>query len=100
MEPNPTWFEKFLVEQVGDRLRKKDIRVATRHGWELGGRAEDEIKEISISSSIREYYWTFYARSDDDKKYGTFLCQKKEGGCGKLFTKFISDDSRLCPACS
>lgn len=99
-DPNPDWFEKFLIDQVGDRLRKKDIRMATRHGWELGGSAEDEILEISPSHTIKEYYWTFYAGSEDDKESGTFLCQKREGGCGQLFNKLVSSESRLCPACS
>lgn len=69
--------------------------MATRHGWELGGKAEDEIKEIS--DSVKEYYWTMYARTDEEKKYGTFLCAKSDGGCGKLFNKLRSDSSKLCP---
>ena len=99
-DPNPDWFEEFLIDQVGARLRKKDIRMATRHGWELGGSAEEEIQEISPSHEIKEYYWTFYARSDDDKKFGTFLCQERDGGCGRLFNKLVSSESKLCPICS
>ncbi|MGI0092203.1 MAG: hypothetical protein ACREBS_10890, partial [Nitrososphaerales archaeon] len=80
------------------RVRQRDIRSATRHGWELGGNAEDEIK--GISESIRQYYWTFYAKSEDEKKYGTFVCPEGSGGCGRLYTKLQSDDSEFCPDCS
>ena len=38
LDPDRDWFENFLQHQVGDRVRSKDIRSATRHGWELRGR--------------------------------------------------------------
>ena len=99
-KPNPTWFENFLKEQAGEsRVRKKDIRYATRHGWELGGNAEKEISQIS-PDGIREYYWTFYAQNDADKREGTFLCAKENGGCGRLFTQKLDGAKKLCPSCS
>ncbi len=36
--PDPNWFHKFLVDKFGKaEVRSRDIRKATRHGWELGG---------------------------------------------------------------
>ena len=100
-EPDAKWFEQFLERQVGsERLRSRDIRYATRHGWELGGNAEKEIARVAPSTqSVKQYYWTFYPKSEEDEKLGTFLCPKEEGGCGSLFTKQISDGEKLCPKC-
>ncbi|MGI0081459.1 MAG: hypothetical protein ACRECH_17785 [Nitrososphaerales archaeon] len=98
--PNAKWFESLLAEQAGrERVRERDVRVATRHGWELGRDAEDEIEKVA-PGGLKQYYWTFYPKSDEDKKSGTFLCARESGGCGKMFTKSIEDKSRFCPECS
>ena len=94
-----SWFEKILSEQVGqDRVRSKDIRVATRHGWELGGNAEEEIKEIFPEHKmIKQYYWT--SRPKKDERLGIFLCSEEHEGCGKLFTQDLDHPETLCPNC-
>ncbi|HKW05532.1 MAG TPA: hypothetical protein VJN71_09565 [Nitrososphaerales archaeon] len=98
--PNPEWFFDFLVQQAtAKRVRERDIRVATRHGWELGRDAEVEMQNVS-PRGIKEYYWTFYAKNDSDKSSGTFLCPKEKGGCGRIFTQSLKAKSMLCPACS
>jgi hypothetical protein len=94
--PDRRWFETFLSGQVGSMLRSRDIRVATRHGWELGGNAEAEILGISDTGDVKEYYWTFYALTEDEKTLGAFICSN----CGDLFTKNFSDESTLCPKCA
>jgi hypothetical protein len=77
----------------GSLVRDKDFRSATRHGWELGGNAEEEIKSFTYQTKgLREYYWTFYARSDEEKKIGNFLCEK----CGKLYTQPMTSKSKVC----
>ena len=97
---DPDWFERFLREQVGDgRLRAIDIRRATRFGWELGREAEKEISQVSRSGKVTQYYWTFYARSDEERQSGTYLCPREQGGCGKLFTKQKTDESIFCTNC-
>ncbi|HZW57303.1 MAG TPA: hypothetical protein VFF30_13525 [Nitrososphaerales archaeon] len=107
--PDQEWFERFLREQVGDLLRSRDIRYATRHGWELGRDAEEKIgliapahlPEAGKATGVTQFYWTFYPQSDEEKKRGTFLCSKEDGGCGRrLFVKEISDEkSKLCSQC-
>jgi hypothetical protein len=94
LHPDRDWFEKFLVDQVGERVRSRDIRYATRHGWELGGDAETEIKEIS-TDGITQLYWTAYPASEEEKSSGAFRCEN----CGRLFVKTFSDKSKLCPDC-
>ena len=92
--PDVNWFEGFLRNQLGDRIRSKDLRKATRHGWELGGDAEKE-----MSASVAQFYWTFYPQNEEERKYATSLCSK-EKGCGRLFTQSISENSIICPDCS
>ena len=95
-QPDRDWFEKFLAVQVGDTLRSRDLRVATRHGWELGGNAEAEILGISDTGDLKEYYWTFYPQTDEEKVSGAFICAE----CGTLFWKSFSDLRTLCAKCA
>ena len=94
LAPDREWFEKYLEEQVGELVRSRDIRVATRHGWELGGNAETEIKEIA-PDGIKQLYWTLYPTSEKEKTSGAFLCANGD----RLFVKSFSDDAKLCPDC-
>jgi hypothetical protein len=99
--PDPKWFQEFLVGQFGKaEVRSRDIRKATRHGWELGGEAEKEISNVSKTRSICQYYWTSYPQTDREKENGIFVCAKEDGGCGKFYSKLKSDESKLCPSCS
>jgi hypothetical protein len=95
LDPDREWFEKFLRDQVGDRVRSRDIRSATRHGWELGGNAETEITKI-CDDGIRQLYWTAYPLTQEEKTSGAFRCEN----CGKLFVKGFADERKLCDACS
>jgi hypothetical protein len=97
-DPDPKWFQEFLTEQLG-KVRPRDFRKATRHGWELGRDAEKEIPNISKSASISQYYWTPYPQTDREKEYGIFICPRQDGGCGKFYSKLKSDSSILCPDC-
>ena len=94
LHPDRDWFEKFLRDQVEERVRSKDIRSATRHGWELGGNAETEIKKIS-ANGVTQLYWTAYPASEEEKVSGTFRCEN----CGRLFVKTFSDEAKLCSDC-
>ncbi len=95
MKPDSDWVQNFLQQDLdgGQRVRVKDIRVATRHGWELGKNAELEAKKIfKESEGIKEYYWTFYPANDYEKSNGNFLCES----CGKLFVQANSSKSNVC----
>jgi len=94
LDPDREWFLKILQDQADGLVRPRDIRVATRHGWELGGNAEKEIKLVS-DNGIKQLYWTLYPASDEEKTTGPFLC----ANCGKLFVKHFSEPSKLCSNC-
>ena len=98
--PKLEWFKKYLLDHIGKKtVHDADVRTATRHGWELGGRAEGEISHVSKSGEIVQYYWTPYPKTEEEKKYGVFVCPKNDGGCGRLYSKLKIDDSKICPNC-
>jgi len=105
LEPDLEWFYDFLSGQVGrDAVERRDLRVATRHGWELGRGATDDLARISLRADnpvIREVYWTRYPKSDAERSRGIFLCSDPEHdkGCEKLFMQEITSKIRLCPEC-
>jgi hypothetical protein len=103
--PDTNWFYSYLTDQLGKEIvQRRDLRVATRYGWELGEGAEKELKEPTHGRRrpvIGEIYWTRYPKSDAEKNRGIFLCQDPDSGkgCGKLFIQEITSKTRLCSSC-
>ncbi len=95
------WFRSFLASQIGGKVvRDSDLRVAARHGWELGNGAADEIGEISSSGMVSEVYWAMHPQTEAEKSLGIFQCSDSNGrGCGKLFIQDIKSREKLCPTC-
>jgi predicted Zn-ribbon and HTH transcriptional regulator len=92
----------FLYSQVGKEIvADRDIRPATRHGWELGSNAMAEIGEVSPTGVINEVYWTVYAKNEDERRPGVFVCSypRKGRGCNRLFVQDKKSRNRLCPKC-
>lgn len=78
---------KVLGDDIG--LSDEDLRVATRHLWDL------RISGGDISAS----YWTQNyrrAKSDDPDRRALFTCNR----CGSLYLRSVSAASTLCPRCS
>jgi len=103
IKPNLTWFEKLLSDQVGrENVQTRDIRLATRHGWELGMGAQPELEsKLGVGGSMSEVYWRRYPKTDDQKQKIVSLCigTKSSAGCLKLFMQEKESNERLCPAC-
>jgi hypothetical protein len=103
LKPDLAWFEKFLSDQVGgENVQTRDIRLATRHGWELGKGAQHELEsKLGPGGSVREVYWRRYPKTDDQKQRIVSLCTGTESkaGCLKLFMQGKESNERLCPAC-
>ena len=100
-DPDIQWFKQFLSTQAGgEMLNDRDLRPATRHGWELGS---DVITNNTTTSSsvVSEVYWTTYPKTDKERRRGLFLCSEpqKEKGCKILFVQDISSSHRLCQKC-
>jgi hypothetical protein len=97
-----TQFKSFLYSQVGEKIvADRDIRPATRHGWELGSDAMAEMGEVSTTGTIKEVYWTLYPKTDNEKNRGVFVCSHSEKGkgCNRLFVQDKKSTNRLCPNC-
>ena len=86
--PDVKPLKDFLYSQVGQEIVKdRDIRPATRHGWELGNDALAEIGSVSPTGVIKEIYWTVYPKTEDERRRGIFLRSYLKQGRrrGKLF---------------
>lgn len=104
IKPDLNLFYDFLTDQLGrEMVERRDLRLATRHGWELSEQVEEN-RMLSFTRNrfvIKEVYWTRYARTDVDKSKGVFICSdpRQGKGCGKLFIQEITSKNRLCPKC-
>jgi hypothetical protein len=101
---NTAQFHEFLSSQLDSTIvTGKDLRVASRHGWELGEEAAAEIGELARHHQLplRQVYWVRYPQSEEEKAKGVFLCSdsSSSAGCGRLFTQMLTDNTRLCPKC-
>jgi hypothetical protein len=102
VSPDVTQLKSFLYSQVGKEIvADRDIRPATRHGWELGSDAMAEIGEVSPTGTIGEVYWTVYPETEDERNRGVFVCSYpgKGRGCNRLFVQDKESRNRLCPKC-
>ena len=100
--PDVAWFKTFLTTQVGEGvLKDRDLRPATRHGWELEGGDSTNISNMRSTSGIKEVYWTRYPRTEEEKRRGIFLCSDTLTGerCRRLFVQDTHSPDRLCPQC-
>jgi hypothetical protein len=102
-QPDQEWFRNFLREQVGnENVIDRDIRIASRHGWELGQGAEEAFRSsLGEGEVMRETYWTRYPRTEEEKQQAVSLClgDVEKSGCMKLFMHNRNTIERLCPSC-
>ncbi len=103
LKPNREWFERMVSEQVGsESLSPRDIRIASRHGWELGAGGREILQsKLGEGGIIREIYWTRYPKTEEQKHQGVSLCigEGAKAGCMKLFMHDRNSVEKLCPAC-
>ena len=102
IDPDINWFKNFLMTQIGnDIFHDRDLRLATRHGWELISDTSTEINKISPMGMIKEVYWTNYPKTDEERRQGIFLCSNPQKGkeCKKVFVQEINSTNRLCQKC-
>lgn len=103
--PNPDleWFRNMLTEQVGQgNVSVRDIRVASRHGWELGAGAQESLEsKQGRGQPVKEIYWTRYPKTEEQKRQAVSLCigNSSRVGCSRLFIHDRNVEEELCPAC-
>jgi hypothetical protein len=103
LTPDMKSFENKITSQVGkENFAPNDVRVGSRHGWELGGNARDTVEaNLGADRAITEVYWTRYARTDAQKQVAISICagDSSRKGCLKLFAHDSSTAERFCPTC-
>ncbi len=102
-QPDMKWFTDKLASEVGrENFMPHDVRVASRHGWELGGKARETLEaKVGTNSPITEVYWTRYARTDAEKQTAISLCigDGSRSGCLRLFAHDRNMVEKFCLAC-
>ena len=97
------WFESMISSQVGrENFASNDVRIGSRHGWELGGEARQLLEtKLGMGKSVTEVYWTRYARTDAQKRVAISICTGDgvRKGCLRLFAHDSGRVERLCPVC-
>jgi len=103
LSPDMKWFEDLITSQVGrEQFASEDVRVGSRHGWELGGDAQQLLEsKLGTDPRVTEVYWTRYPRTDAEKQVAISLCvgEFSRKGCLKLFAHDRNMIRRLCPIC-
>ena len=104
LEPDLVWFYTFLSGELGKKtVKKRDLRTATRYGWELDEQAASELADLTSARPpvIKEVYWVHHPSNDAEKSMGVFVCSDpKQGiGCGRLFAQEVTSKNRLCHKC-
>ena len=81
---------ELLKETLGGLpVKEGDIRVATRHAWDLG----------IAGAELRAAYWTQNYRASEIKEAdrpALFLCSS----CGSAYVKQLSASGSRCPSCT
>ncbi len=103
--PNLPWFKKELEKMMDDRkiLDDRDIRVATRHEWEIErpsipalGKLVQHVQPEGLAPYVvREVYWVYPRQKMLDQKEGTFRCSN----CGRIFVQSLEAENMLCKNC-
>lgn len=103
LKPDATWFEGMLSNEVGrENVNPRDIRVAARHGWELGAGARDTIESrLGRGGVVHEIYWTRYPKTETQTRQGVSLClgDASRMGCLRIFIHDKDSAERFCPSC-
>ncbi|MCL4309015.1 MAG: hypothetical protein M1126_06650 [Candidatus Thermoplasmatota archaeon] len=82
-------------------VRARDLRVATRHGPELGRAAERFLARSRPRRDVRVVYWRVYpfrARDGSDRRL--FVCYRRKHATPVFFVQDPKDTSWRCPICA
>jgi hypothetical protein len=80
-------------------VRRSDLRLATRHGPELGRSAERRMAAARPPQAIRTVYWRLYPyRGKDGRERRLFLCARRTHA-GPVFYVAPTDAEPSCPIC-
>jgi len=82
-------------------VRSWDLRIATRHGPELGRAAERELAALRPPRGVRVVYWRLYPfRARDETERRLFVCFRRTHPSPVFFASSPTATTWGCPACS
>jgi hypothetical protein len=82
-------------------LKRRDLRVATRHGPELGRAAETLLARSRAPRPVRVVYWRLYPfRSRDGAERRLFVCLRHGARAPVFFASRSSGTDKDCPTCA
>lgn len=81
-------------------VRTRDLRLATRHGPELGRTAERFLAASRPKRGVRVVYWRVYPfRGRDGKERRLFVCRRRAHRTPVFYVASPSSPTR-CPVCA
>jgi hypothetical protein len=82
-------------------VRRNDLRLATRHGPELGRAAERFLAAARPPRSVRVVYWRVYpSRGRDGKERRLYVCLRRSHDTPVFFVARTSTEGPGCPVCA
>jgi hypothetical protein len=82
-------------------VRSRDLRLATRHGPELGRAAERLLGSVRPTRGVRVVYWRVYPfRGKDGTERRLLVCLRRTHSSPVFFASAPSADSWGCPVCA
>ncbi|MGD0250801.1 MAG: hypothetical protein ABSB97_07970 [Thermoplasmata archaeon] len=82
-------------------LRSSDLRIATRHGPELGPAAERELSATRPARGVRVVYWRLYPfRARDGTERRLFVCVRRAHPSPVFFALSPTAKTWGCPVCA
>jgi len=82
-------------------VRSWDLRTATRHGPELGRRAEASLARVRPARGVRVVYWRVYPfRAKDGTERRLFVCFRRAHPGPVFFAASPSSKRSECPVCA
>jgi hypothetical protein len=82
-------------------VRARDLRLATRHGPELGRAAERRLAKTVPPRGVRVVYWRVYPfRGSDGIDRRLFVCFRRTHRGPVFFAASPTADERVCPECA
>jgi len=82
-------------------VRRWDLRLATRHGPELGRAAERFLASTQPKRGVRVVYWRVYPfRGRDGKERRLYVCFRRAHPSPVFYAADPTSKSNRCPACA
>ena len=82
-------------------VRPTDLRLATRHGPEMGAAAEQRLAARRPHRDVRVVYWRIYPfKAPDGTEHRLFICRRKNHSRPVFYSAPGEPGETACPVCA